>query len=152
MTKGTTGELRDKLGMADPQYYNYLSCSNEYNADGVNDVEEFEAMSNAMDVCKIKPEDKQAIFDITAAILHLGNITFVEGENATQAVLADPNSLAYPAYLLNVSEEMLSTKLLGRIMRTGGSKRGSTYLVNLNCEQAAGSRDALAKVYLALTT
>lgn len=31
-------------------------------------------------------------------------------------------------------------------MRTGGSKRGSTYNVHLNCEQAVGSRDALAKV------
>jgi hypothetical protein len=31
-------------------------------------------------------------------------------------------------------------------MRTGGSKRGSTYQVHLNVEQASGTRDALAKV------
>lgn len=40
---------------------------------------------------------------------------------------------------------MLREKLLSRVMRTGGSKRGSVYNVNMNCEQAAGSRDALSK-------
>jgi myosin I len=99
LTKGTKGNLRDQLGMADPSYFNYLSCSKEYNADGVNDVEEFEEMSRAMDICQIKPAEKKAIFDIIAGILHMGNIFFAEGDDATQAVLRDANSLAYPAFL-----------------------------------------------------
>lgn len=100
LTKGTKGPLREQLGMAEPDYYNYLACSKEYNADGVNDIEEYEEMSRAMDICQIKPAEKKAIFDIVAGILHMGNITFSEGEDATQAIISDPNSLAFPAYLL----------------------------------------------------
>lgn len=86
--------------MMEPSYFNYLNCSKEYDADGVNDIQEFEDMSRAMDICQIKPNDKNAIFDILAGILHMGNIQFVEGDDATQAEIHDVNSLAFPAHLL----------------------------------------------------
>ncbi|KAI8914411.1 P-loop containing nucleoside triphosphate hydrolase protein [Gorgonomyces haynaldii] len=146
LTKATTGQLKEQLGMTDPNYFSYLSCSGEYNADGINDVSEFQEMCNAMEICQISPQDKQSIFNIVAGILHLGNIDFAEGEDATKAVLRDKETLAFPAYLLGISEGLLEEKLLSRVMRTGfGGKRGSMYNVNLNVEQATGTRNALAK-------
>jgi myosin heavy subunit len=100
MTKGLTPYLKEQLGMTDPSYFNYLSVSGEYNADGVNDVEEFKDMERAMDICQISAADKQAIFRIVCGILHLGNIDFIEGEVANQAELKDPATLGFPAYLL----------------------------------------------------
>jgi myosin-1 len=100
LVKGTTGEIREHLGTSEPGYYNYLRCSGEYNADGVNDIEEYDGMSKAMDICQISAAEKSAIFEITMGILHMGNVTFVEGEDATKAVVRDKATLAFPAYLL----------------------------------------------------
>ena len=100
LTKGTTGQLKEQLGMTEPSYFNYLSCSKEYSADGVDDVAEFKDMSRAMEICQINAQDKSAIFNIVAGILHLWNIEFVEGDDATKAVIRDPATLAFPAYLL----------------------------------------------------
>ena len=145
MTKASTAQMKEQLGMADPSCFNYLSCSGEYNADGVNDIEEFQEMSRAMDVCQISPQIKQAIFRIVCGILHLGNIEFVEGQKANEAILQDEQTLAFPAFLLGVQEETLRSKLLSRVINTGIGKRGSNYNVPLNVQQARGTRDALAK-------
>ena len=147
ITKGATPAQKEQLGMMEPSNFNYLRISREYDADGINDVEEFTDMQNAMDVCLISPEHKQAILEIVAGILHLGNVSFVEGEKAGTAVIQDLRTLAFPAYLFGVSEQTLQEKLLSRVMRTGGfgSRRASMYNVPLNVEQAQGTRDALAK-------
>lgn len=100
MTKGATPEEKEAYGMVEPRYFNYLNVSSEYNADGINDVEEYADMKHAMDICQILGAEKQAIFSIVAAILHLGNVTFVEGENGVNAVVRDTQTLAFPAYLL----------------------------------------------------
>ena len=55
---------------------------------------------------------------------------------------ASPDSLDYPAHLLEVDIPDLQTKLTSRVMSIGSSE-----LVNktLNVEQADATRDALAK-------
>ncbi|KAI8900491.1 P-loop containing nucleoside triphosphate hydrolase protein, partial [Globomyces pollinis-pini] len=145
MTKGVTGEMAEQLGLTKPDYFNYLRCSGEYDADGVNDIEEYNDMSRAMDICQISAAEKNSIFKIVCGILHLGNVDFTEGQNGTSAVIRDPQTLAFPAYLLGIKENMLEAKLLSRLMTTGVGRRGSSYNVELNVEQAKGTRDALAK-------
>lgn len=56
-------------------------------------------------------------------------------------------ALAFPAYLLGIDESLLKEKLLNRVLRTGGfgARRGSTYSVPMNVQQASNNRDALAK-------
>lgn len=100
MTKGVTGALKEQLGLTEPSYFNYLSVSEEYSADGVNDVEEYLEMEKAMGICGIGAENKMSIFKIICAILHLGNIEFIEGEEANRAIIRDPRTLAFPAFLL----------------------------------------------------
>ncbi len=100
MTKGATGQMKEQLGLTEPSYFRYLNMSGEYNADGVDDVEEFKEMSRAMDICQISEAEKSAIFKIVCGILHLGNIDFIEGDDGNKAVLRDREQLAFPAYLL----------------------------------------------------
>lgn len=100
MTKGCVGPLREQLGLTDSSYFNYLSVSGEYNADGVDDVQEFKDMCRAMEICQISEADEQSIFKIVCGILHLGNIDFVEGEDGNNAVLRNRDTLAFPAFLL----------------------------------------------------
>ncbi len=136
--------MKEQLGLTEPSYFNYLSISGEFDADGINDIEEFKDMERAMDICQISQAEKDAIFRIVCGILHLGNVEFEEGE-PNKATLRDPATLAFPAYLLGVQEETLKNKLLSRMISTGVGKRTSSYNVPLNVEQAKGTRDALAK-------
>ncbi|TPX34504.1 hypothetical protein SmJEL517_g02861 [Synchytrium microbalum] len=145
LTKATSGQERENLGMMDPKSFKYLNVSKEYNADGIDDAQEYKEMRNAMNVCSINQADQANIMQIAAAVLHLGNIDFVEEKNNAQ--VRDPGTLSFPAYLLGVSEDVLRDKVTSRIMTTGGfGKRSSNYQVPLNVQQAQGTRDALAKV------
>nr|KAJ3423287.1 Unconventional myosin-Ie [Polyrhizophydium stewartii] len=134
MTKSASASDKEQFGMMDPQYFHYLKMSGEYSADGINDQDEYRDMKAAMNVCQISPADQHAILSIVAGILHLGNIDFLEGEAAGTAVIRDPATLEFPAYLFGISVEELQNKMLSRVMRTGGigSRRGSMYNVPLN--------------------
>lgn len=79
------------MGLIEPKYYRYLNSSGEYDASGIDDIEEYEEMKKAMDVCGISTQDKSSIFNILAGILHLGNIDFVE--DGTVAAIADPECM-----------------------------------------------------------
>ncbi|KAI9202468.1 P-loop containing nucleoside triphosphate hydrolase protein [Polychytrium aggregatum] len=144
ITMATTGQLKENLGMTDPNYFHYLNASREYKADGIDDKQEFEDMKRAMEVCNISKQDQSSIFEILAGILHLGNVDFTEEGN--NAAIADAQTLEFPAYLLGVDSKLLEGKLLSRLMTTGGfGRRSSEYNVPLNAQQAQGTRDALAK-------
>lgn len=128
----------------DPNCFRYLNSSAEYSADGINDKEEFVAMKNAMRVCGVSESDQISLLEIVAAVLHLGNIDFIE--NGNNANVDDRRSLEFPAYLMGVTETILLEKLSTRVVTTGGAgKRSSTYTIPLNVEQARNTRDALAK-------
>ncbi|KAI8809341.1 myosin IF [Cladochytrium replicatum] len=144
IAKSATSAQQEELGMMAPDNFYYLNVSREYSADGIDDKEEYAAMRQAMNVCKISSADQTSIFEILAAILHLGNIRFHEDGN--NAVVSDAQTLAFPGYLLGVSEELLNEKITSRVMTTGGfGRRSSAYQVPLNVQQASNTRDALAK-------
>ncbi|RKO97884.1 hypothetical protein CXG81DRAFT_26193 [Caulochytrium protostelioides] len=145
LTKGCDAKEREAYGMMDPNYFSYLNLSEEYNADGIDDRAEFMDLKKAMQVCAISPQNQHNLLSLVAGILHLGNVDFIEEGN--NAVIADRQALAFPAYLFGVAETVLEEKLISRFMTTGGGigRRGSAYNVPLNLEQARGTRDALAK-------
>jgi myosin V len=64
--------------LGNPQDYWYLRQSNTYHNDDMDDAKEFMDTTKAMDVVGIKPDEKREILRIVAAILHLGNIEFVD--------------------------------------------------------------------------
>ncbi|KAJ3239347.1 Unconventional myosin-Ie [Chytriomyces hyalinus] len=145
LTTACSREEKEALGMMEPKYFHYLNTSNEYHADGINDADEYKDMKRGMEICNIVGNNQSSIFQILAGVLHLGNVSFIEENNA--AKVANPETLEFPAYLLGVDKETLNAKLTSRIVTTGGfgGKRSSTYNVTLNIEQATNTRDALAK-------
>ncbi|KAI8803169.1 P-loop containing nucleoside triphosphate hydrolase protein, partial [Cladochytrium replicatum] len=152
IAKAASSTQQEELGMMAPENFYYLNISREYLADGIDDKEEYAAMRQAMNVCKISSADQTSIFEILAAILHLGNIRFHEDGN--NAVVSDRQTLAFPGYLLKITRSVLLFTLLqklikicfSRVMTTGGfGRRSSAYQVPLNVQQASNTRDALAK-------
>jgi len=53
--------------------------------------------------------------------------------------------LAFPAYLLGITEDWLKTKLTSRTMDSKWGSQTENIEVTLNCNQACQTRDALAK-------
>jgi len=53
--------------------------------------------------------------------------------------------LAFPAYLLGISDDQLQVKLTSRTMDSKWGGQTENIEVTLNCEQATQTRDALSK-------
>ncbi|NXW98915.1 MYO1F protein, partial [Larus smithsonianus] len=169
LIEGASQEQRQNLGIMSPDYYYYLNQSDTYQVEGTDDRSDFhETMvgvwewgespklaadrqgltgcpcpQNAMQVIGIRGEDQQLVLQIVAGILHLGNISFREEGNYARVENAD--SLAFPAYLLGIDQDRLNEKVTSRKMDSKWGGRSESITVTLNVEQAAYTRDALAK-------
>ncbi|NXU76540.1 MYO1F protein, partial [Oreotrochilus melanogaster] len=143
LIEGVSQEQRQNLGIMSPDYYYYLNQSDTYQVEGTDDRSDFHETMNAMQVIGIRGEDQQLVLQIVAGILHLGNISFQEEGNYARVENAD--SLAFPAYLLGIAQDRLNEKVTSRKMDSRWGGRSESITVTLNVEQAAYTRDALAK-------
>ncbi|WZY92541.1 hypothetical protein YC2023_064870 [Brassica napus] len=123
---------RYKLGK--PSTFHYLNQSNCHALSAFDDSKEYLDTRKAMDVVGITSEEQDAIFRVVAAILHLGNIEFVKGEESDAAEPKDDKS--------RCDEKALEDSLCKRVMVT----RGESITKSLDPGSAALSRDALAKI------
>ncbi|KAM6294828.1 unconventional myosin-If [Aegotheles albertisi] len=143
LLEGASQEQRQNLGIMSPDYYYYLNQTDTYQVEGTDDLSDFHETMNAMQVIGIRGEDQQLVLQIVAGILHLGNISFREEGNYARVENAD--SLAFPAYLLGIDQNRLNEKVTSRKMDSKWGGRSESITVTLNVEQAAYTRDALAK-------
>ncbi|KAJ8448238.1 hypothetical protein Cgig2_025162 [Carnegiea gigantea] len=134
--------LEYKLG--NPKSFHYLNQSNCYELDGIDDADEYLALRRAMDIVGISEEEQEAIFRVVAAILHLGNVNFVKGEEIDSSAIRDDKSrfhLNTAAELLRCDVQSLEDALIKRVMVTPEEVITRT----LDPDNALASRDALAK-------
>ncbi|KAB0390766.1 hypothetical protein E2I00_000392, partial [Balaenoptera physalus] len=139
LLEGASQEQRQNLGLMTPDYYYYLNQADTYKVDGTDDRSDF---SETL-VIGIPPNVQQLVLQLVAGILHLGNISFREDGNYARVESAD--LLAFPAYLLGIDSGRLQEKLTSRKMDSRWGGRSESIDVTLNVEQAAYTRDALAK-------
>lgn len=140
---GATGDMKNNLGISTPDYFSYLSQSGVYKVDGTNDAHEFQETLRAMSVMGMAEETQMDILSVVAAILHMGNISFVEQNNA--ATISDAAFLQFPAYLLGIDEQKLGQKLTSRVFDSKWGGKSERVDVTLNLEQAQFARDAWCK-------
>ncbi|KAA8548907.1 hypothetical protein F0562_000591 [Nyssa sinensis] len=134
---------RYKLG--NPRMFHYLNQTNCYELDAVDDSKEYIATRRAMDVVGISTDEQDAIFRAVAAILHLGNIEFVKGNETDSSEPKDEKSrfhLRTASELFMCDEKSLEDSLCKRVIVT----RDETITKCLDPDSAAVSRDALAKI------
>ncbi|XP_053319961.1 unconventional myosin-If [Spea bombifrons] len=147
LIEGASQEQKQNLGIMSADYYFYLNQSETFKVEGTDDRSDFYEMLNAMQVIGISVEEQQLVLQITAGILHLGNISFLEHGN--YAKLENQDHLAFPAYLLGIDKDRLNNKLTSRKMDSKWGGRSESITVTLNIEQAAYTRDALSKALYA---
>nr|XP_043615028.1 myosin-11-like isoform X3 [Erigeron canadensis] len=134
----------EKYKLGSPKSFHYLNQSKCYELADVNDAHEYLATRRAMDIVGISKEEQEAIFRVTAAILHLGNIEFTKGKEVDSSVLKDDRAkfhLKMTAELLRCDSVGLEDALCKRVMITPEE----IIRRSLDPLSAAVSRDGLAK-------
>eukprot|EP00775_Hariotina_reticulata_P007220 gene7220-7433_t len=145
---GASAEERARWFLKPAQEFNYLNQSTCYEIPGDSNAEEYQRTVTAMAKVGIPAEQREAVFGTVAAVLHLGNISFVEGPDADSSKVAPGDAqqhLQAAAALLGVDkaglEHALTTR--SRVMREG------VIVSPLNVRAAVDNRDSLAKIIYA---
>ncbi|KAK9291547.1 hypothetical protein L1049_019495 [Liquidambar formosana] len=134
---------RFKLGH--PSSFHYLNQSECYELDGVDDSEEYLATRRAMAAVGISSKEQDAIFRVVAAILHLGNIEFANGEEIDSSQVKDKKSrfhLRTAAELFWCDAKALEDSLCKHVIVTPNEPITKW----LDPHSAVVSRDTLAKI------
>uniref|UniRef100_A0A914ICE4 Uncharacterized protein n=1 Tax=Globodera rostochiensis TaxID=31243 RepID=A0A914ICE4_GLORO len=145
MLAGADAQLRQSLGLSTPDYFNYLNCSECFQAEGTDDQGAFAETLNAMNMVGLDNQLQLQCLTVVAATLHIGNITFVENDNDGFASVADEKYLKFPAFLLGLTVEDIKEKLTTRQLHSKWGTTREQVEVRLNQEQAAYTRNAWAK-------
>ncbi|CAB4295995.1 unnamed protein product [Prunus armeniaca] len=138
---GAPPALREMLNLKSADEYKYLNQSNCYSITGVNDAEEFCVVKEALDVVHINKEDQQSVFAMLAAVLWLGNISFIVIDNENHVEAVEDEGLFNVAKLIGCGMDELKLALSTRKMRVGNDN----IVQKLTLTQAIDTRDALAK-------
>jgi len=144
---------------ADPTKYKILTGGGDLTVDGMDDREEYKAVTKAFGSLGFKDEEVEGLWRVLAVILHLGNIAFEMADSRQSAAgsMVGPKSgddLMRAAELLNVTKKDLEDSMCIRTMSTSrpGSKRaGTTYRLPVEPEKCLESCRSLAKALYALT-
>eukprot|EP01061_Rhynchopus_euleeides_P014560 TRINITY_DN2519_c1_g2_i4.p1 TRINITY_DN2519_c1_g2~~TRINITY_DN2519_c1_g2_i4.p1 ORF type:complete len:1244 (+),score=600.21 TRINITY_DN2519_c1_g2_i4:390-3734(+) len=136
---GADDALRRKLRVKSPAEHKFCNGGGELERPGVDDAEEFRETVSAMDKLGIDASDRDKIFRLVAAILHLGDLEFQQ--NGDVCVVATADSLENAADLLEVDSDTLSRALTWKTVETGKESVD----VHLDLQQCREVRDALAK-------
>lgn len=139
---GASSSEKSSLRLSGPDAFKFLNQSGSYTVEGVKDAEEFKHTVHAMSIVGIPSGEQQEIWRLIAGILHLGNLTFKAKGNGTE--VSESRDLDFVASLFGTNGKTLESCLCNRHVSRGGP-RASSYQVPLKPEEAAYSRDALAK-------
>jgi len=83
LSKAMPEELKQKLKLTKPEDYFFLNQNACYTVDDMDDAKEFDHMLKAFDILNINEEERLAIFQTISAILHLGNLPFIDVNSET---------------------------------------------------------------------
>ncbi|KDP37497.1 hypothetical protein JCGZ_05936 [Jatropha curcas] len=138
---GAPPDLREKICLKSASEYKYLRQSNCYSINGVDDAERFYVVKEALDIVHVSKEDQESVFSMLAAVLWLGNISFIIVDNENHVEPVTDESLTTVAKLIGCDVGALKLALSTRKMRVGNDN----IVQKLKLSQAIDTRDALAK-------
>ncbi|MCO5563090.1 hypothetical protein L7F22_016726 [Adiantum nelumboides] len=142
---GACDSLRERIYLLPAKDYLYLNQSSCLHIENVDDSVDFLVTQRAMEAVQIHQEYQNKVFEILAAILWLGNITFSVIDDESHVKVDDNEAALYTAELLKCSKEHLMEALTSRRILAGHEE----IVQKLNYSQAVDSRDALAKALYA---
>eukprot|EP01125_Pyxidicula_operculata_P008053 TRINITY_DN2724_c0_g1_i1.p1 TRINITY_DN2724_c0_g1~~TRINITY_DN2724_c0_g1_i1.p1 ORF type:complete len:1027 (-),score=294.17 TRINITY_DN2724_c0_g1_i1:177-3257(-) len=141
LLRGANAQEKTDFTLWDPQYYRFLSNSDCYDVDHMDDSKEWADVRKALNTLGFSGDDQYYILRLVAAILHFGNLVFGEDDKEQATFPHGEDALLYAAQLFDVEASVLKQAITFRTVNT----KGSTYNVPNNALNAAGARDAMVK-------
>ncbi|XP_070277823.1 unconventional myosin-Ib isoform X4 [Myotis yumanensis] len=144
LLSGASEELLEKLKLErDFSRYNYLSLDSA-KVNGVDDAANFRTVRNAMQIVGFMDHEAEAVLEVVAAVLKLGNIEFKPESRVNgldESKIKDKNELKEICELTAIDQSVLERAFSFRTVEAKQEKVSTT----LNVAQAYYARDALAK-------
>ncbi|XP_073127821.1 myosin-2 [Henckelia pumila] len=142
---GAPPDLRGRLKLKNACDFNYLNQSDCLEIQDINEVQKFHLLMAALDTVGICKEDQGHAFEMLAAVLWLGNISFLVIDNENHIEVISDEAVTSAASLMGCSTQDLMQALSTRNIQAGKD----TVSKRLTLQQAIDSRDALAKLIYA---
>lgn len=142
VTTSLTPEEKQTYYLEGPRYYRYLSQSNCFEVDGINDQSEWRDVIQAMKVIGMTDAEKNEVIRALSVVLWLGNVDFAENAKEESSITsqAEQNIIAH---LLGVSADIVRDGLCIRTITAGA--RNEIFKKPCRREEAEFNRDTLAK-------
>ncbi|KAF3322324.1 myosin-1-like protein [Carex littledalei] len=138
---GASLPLKEKLNLKNVQDYKYLNQSTCYSIPGIDDADRFRSVQEAMNVVHISKENQDLVFSMLAAVLWLGNVSFIVIDNEDHVELVQDEGAQTVASLIGCDVDDLNLALTTRKMKVSNE----SIVQKLTFSQALDARDALAK-------
>ncbi|KAI3466158.1 hypothetical protein Pfo_022821 [Paulownia fortunei] len=147
LCSGAPSGLRGRLRLKRASDYNYLNQSECLEIHNIDDAQKFHILMGALNIVRICKEDQEHAFEMLAAVLWLGNISFLVTDNQKHVEVVADEAVTNAASLIGCSEQDLMLALSTRKVQAGKDEVTKT----LTLPQAIDTRDALAKfIYASL--
>jgi len=141
---GASAEQRDRWKLKHPKSFTYLNSTDSIEIEDVDDAHDFIVVQDALKGLNIDSSETDEVFQVVAAILHLGNIEFKDvGDRKCEIHTLD--SLNTCASLLSLDPSDLSKALTSKVFKVPGKERDTGTIISLSSQESADSRDALSK-------
>ena len=112
-------EIKKKIKYTSPDDFKYANAGQQTLIPEINDEAEFKDFCEAWTYLGVEEAELQSVYNIIAAILHLGNIEFDADDEGNSAV-ANDEALEVAGELFQADAELLETTLTFRNMQSGG--------------------------------
>ena len=140
LVAGASDTQREELGLLPAEQFDYLNQGGHAVISGVDDREEFNATMQSLAQIGIAQDKQRQIFQLLAALLHLGNIKITATRTDSSLSASEP-SLVKACDLLGISPEEFAKWTVKKQLIT----RGEKIMSNLTQQQATVVRDSVAK-------
>ncbi|KAL1823383.1 hypothetical protein ACET3Z_010161 [Daucus carota] len=138
---GAPSALKEKLNLKAASEYNYLNQNGCLGADNVDNAQKFQILLEALNAFSMSKEDQEHVFQVVAAVLWLGNISFQVIDSEDHVKVVADEALATASSLLGCrSEDLMLVLSINKIQTSKDIAAKS-----LTLQQAIEKRDALAK-------
>lgn len=137
---GASGQERQLWKLRDPISYHYLRQSQCFKITGVDDAFQYNDLCEGLRALGMKAEQKDYLFGLLAAILHLGDLEFQDQGDQDACQVTNYQQLELCAEFLGVSPSALSTCLTYQTKLVGSE----LCTVFLSAKEAAIQRDMLS--------
>lgn len=125
-----------------PEDYHFVNQGGVFELKTINDKTDYKVNCDAMKSVGFSGDETKTIWKIISAILHLGNLQFVDDEKDQASVVNSDEELNVLSYLLGSEPRLVEKALCYRVVAAAGSEvldKGH------HAKEASHGRDALAK-------